>query len=273
MTLSITVTESGKGRAPYNLNSDLDGKQTLEDNLMFLRKSLINISKEILRDEQSRGFDKNPRKRIDNRFDRQEEQVRPIGKIEYFAKVDVSFALIKMYEALIERSPYRTGQYRSGNVVFVNGTEVARSVGQLKRFIVANRDAGGFSPNDTIRFINVNPYARRLETLGVRRGTAGSKAGLTFTQGGRRTKSRRTGNLLKRPNGAYYLSYRLFRRQFVQIADFIKFSYIPNGTNGIFIRPSGDFRTTFKKDGRPYLYPSIVLKLSGENLKGELSFE
>lgn len=272
-SVSITVTESGRNARVFDLGNDFSGTKSLEELLEFTRRAQINIAKEVLKEEQSRGFDKKPRVRVDNVFGRREEQVRYFGKIEYFAKVDISLALLQMYDLLVERSPIVTGQYRSGNLVFVNGQEVARSKGGLRRYVVSKASEGGFKANDEIRFINVNPYARRLEKLGVRRGTRGKFAGQNQIAGGRRRRSRATGDSIKQPNGAYYLSYRVFRNRFRQIAEFMRFSFMPNGTNGIFVKPAGNFRTSFKKDGRPYLYPSIVIKLSGEGIKGEQTVE
>jgi len=266
VAISISVSESGKGASKWDLESDLTGKETLKDFLDFTKTAHVKIAKTALKDEQSRGFDKKARVRTDNVFERNEYQVRYFGKIEYFARVDISFALIKMYEALIERSPISTGQYRSANLVFVNGIEVARGVGGLKRYIVIKSKSGGFKPTDTIRFVNAMPYARRLEHKGIRRGVRGKYANKNQAAGGRTRKSRTTGNPIKQPNGAYYLSYRVFRSKYKQIASFMRFSFMPNGSNGIYIKASGKFRNTFKKDGRPYLYPTIILKLSGEGM-------
>ena len=40
-----------------------------------------------------------------------------------------------------------------------------------------------------------------------------------------------------------------------------------NGTDGIYIQSDGTFRNSFKKDGRPYLYPSIQIRISSEGVK------
>lgn len=272
-SISISVSETGKGSRVYDIDSDLGGQKTLEELVGTVRKLHIATAKTVRREAESDGFDKKARTRVDGRFGKLEEEVRPFGNIEYYARVDASFALIKIFEALELRSPVVTGQYASGNVVFINGTEVARSSAALRLYLKEKNSTGGLKDSDKIRFVNVNPYARKLENLGVRRGTRGKLAGQNHSAGGRRGKARKTGNIIKLPNGAYFLTYKVFKRQFRQIASFMNFSFMPNGTDGIHIQASGKFRNTFKKDGRPYLYPSIVFRLSGEGIIEGDSFE
>ena len=268
MGFAINVRDTSKKAPKYEFDKDLTGKETLEDFLFFVKDALISTSRQILEEEQKVGFDKKPRVRVDNNFKKSISQVKPIGKIEYFSRVDISLALLRMYDEIIKRSPVSTGQYRSGNLVFVNGIEVAQSASGLKRFVVAKASEGGFKNGDEIRFLNILPYARKLERKGIRRGTKGKFANKNHRAGGRRRNSKKTGLSINQPNGAYYLSFRLFRRQFKQIAQFMSFRFMPNGSSGIYIPIVGRFRNTFKRDNRPYLYPSIVIKLAGEGIQG-----
>ena len=273
MGITVQVVERGRNAPQYRFSRDLTGTLTLQQFTNFTKNALIDIAKTVLKEEQAKGFDKKPRVRVDNSFRKREEEVFPFGRITYFERVDFSLALLKMYKVIVERSPLVTGQYRSGNLVFVNGVEVARSMGSLRRYVVTKSSEGGFKENDEIRFVNVNAYARRLENKGIRRGVRGRFANKNQNAGRRSRKSRKTGNLIQQPNGAYYLSYRVIRRQFKQVAQFLKFTYMPNGTNGIRIRGGAGQRTEFKKDGRPYLYPSIVLRLAGAGIRREQIFE
>ena len=270
MTVSIKVVEKGRNKPGYSLDADLGGKFTFEELQEFTRQVVIATAKTVLKEEQAKGFDKEPRVRVDNRFDRMEEEVKPFGKIEYFARVDFNFALLQMYEIIKSLSVVVTGQYRSGNVVFVNNVEVARSTGQLRRYVVDKASAGGFKAGDLIRFINVNPYARRLENKGYRRGVRGPYANKN-TKRPRSGKSRKTGNRIIIPNGTYSLAARNIKSQFKQVSKLIAFRYFINGTSGINIRDKNGQLASFKTGkrgaiGRPYLYPSISFRVDPQGI-------
>lgn len=270
-SIEVKVTDNQKGARPRQFVRDFDGKQTLKDMAKTFKENHIIIAREVLREEQAKGFDKNPRVRIDNKFDRPLGVLKPFGKVEYFAKVDVSFALINIYEELERRSPVVTGTYRRGNVLLYNNVVVGDSLSQVKRFLLSLSKGKGFSENDIFLFVNVRPYARKLEYLGIRRGVSGKSKGRNFSGGSKSRKRRSDGIRLKVPNGTYFLTHRLARRKFKQLAKSIKFSFIP-GNNSLFsVSSSGGLRTTFAGGrkgaaGRPYLYPSIKITLSGKGI-------
>jgi len=178
-----------------------------------------------------------------------------------------------MFDIILQYSPRSTGQYISGNKVFVNGVQVANSRQSLRRFIVQKASQGGFKDSDEIRFINVNPYARRLENKGIRRGVRGKYANKNTPSKRKFGKSRRTGKNIIKPSGAYFNAHRNIRSKFKQVAKFIQFTYLVNGTKGIFIKraigPNGQiFHNSFQTGkrgaiGRPYLYPTILVRLDG----------
>jgi len=267
LNISLTITDTRKNADIKALENDLNGSATLVDFLLGFKEFHIAVANEVLKDEQGRGFDKKPRTKVDGRFDRKIETVKPLGSIEFYARMVVSESIVKIYEELFRRSPVDTGEYKAQHVVFFNKKLVASSVEGLKAFVKLQESTEGFKLKDTIRFLNVAPYARKLEYLGTRKGIAGKTKGVQKNYGHREVTSRKTGLKLKRPNGTYYLVYKLAKSKYSSIARFIKFSFLPNGADGISVQPRGGERTTFIKDGRPYLYPSIVIRLSDEGIK------
>jgi len=264
--LNLDIVQTGKKAPKFKLLNDLTGRETLQELLENTRQVHISVAKTILKEEQGKGFDKDPRVRVDNKFEREEESVKFFGKIEYFAKRSVTEAIVDIFEELDKRSPVDTGKYSKSNVLFYNNLPVAHSPGEARAWLVTQEKSGSFKNSDTFRFINTSPYARRLEYKGVRRGTTGRNKGKNFAKRGR-TVRKRDSQVLLRPQGAYYLTHRLARRKHKAIANLISFKFIPNGGNGINIIPRAGERTAFKDDGRPYLYPTIVIKLAGEGIK------
>jgi len=267
MTVSIKVEERGKNTPAYNINADLKGEQTLGELLEFTKDLLISTAQTVLKEEQAQGFDDDPRVKVDNRFNKPVEAVKPLGRIQYFAKVDVTEALLGMYAIIEKNSPVDTGTYKRHNIVYVNGLEVARSMTTLQAYL-GFKAREGFNSGDEIRFINVTPYARKLETFGVRRETRGKNKG-TNTPRDRKSREskRRPGKFITRPSGAYAFSFRAIKRKFSAVGEFLKFVYMVKGTRGITILgPDGEPAKFAGKNGRPYLYPSIVLRLSGEGI-------
>lgn len=274
----ITVSEGSRGQIPWNIEGDLSGGISLNQLLQVEKQVKIGVAEEVLAEEKAKGFDPDPRVRVDNKFDKPVDSVLPFGKIEYFARGSTFEIVLQVYEELLLRAPVDTGTYRNSNWVFYNGKLIART----KRDLVAFFRKTTINDNDKIRFVNLTPYARKLETRGVRRATRGSQAGQN-SRSSRRTRSKnarlkRLGvvKFIKAPNGAYYLTYRLIRSKFK--ATFAKFSfqYISGGEAGLanavpLANPRGGlFRTVFKGkgrgQGRPYLYPSLVLEFASKGI-------
>lgn len=264
VNVSYSVHETGKNSKQWNLAADFTGENTLKDLEASLKQTLIKVALETKEEEEEKGFDRNARVRVDNKFDRDINTVSAFGKIEYFARFAAKEAILNIYKEIEIRSPVgATGIYKSSNYVIYNDRHVASSYTELKAF-VEMQGKKGFADNDTIRFINVTPYARKLELKGIKRGVRGKSKGKK-SEKARTGKSKITGNIIKKPNGAYYLAYRVARLKYKAVANFMKFAFLPGGARGITVMPGSGFRTTFVKDGRPYLYPTIVLSL---NTKG-----
>jgi len=265
-SIEYKVTEgTGKNQITYNLVGDKRGEQTLEGLAINNQNATFSIAREVLKEEQVKGFPKKPRVRTDGRFEKPDTKVLPFGRIEYYAQSDVGVAILDMFRRLHEKSPMVSGQYREQNVLYHNGLEQARTPAGVASFVKDIESIGGFKPGDELRMVNLNPYARKLEYYRVTQATVGRRKGKQNNKG--RKRSTKTGNLL--PSGTYYLTGRAIKRRYRAIANFINIGFMRSGDGGITIGPvagSHGNRTSFEKDGRPYLYPYISIRLSAEGI-------
>jgi hypothetical protein len=242
--VSIEVNESGRKRPEYTLETDLNGEVSLIDFLQFTKQSLILTADEVVRDEQQRGFDRDPVVIVDGRPGKPVFQVSPLGSLEFVSRVDIMALILEAYEGILLRSPILTGRYKSSNFVFLNGQQVATDLASLQAWT----QRVNVDQRDVVRFVNVQPYARKLERMGVT---------------GQRTKSRTVTSKKKgvarqrffQPNGTYFLTARSLQNKYRRNA-VIQFTFISGSQLGI----SGNFKTGHGgKPGRQYLYPSIVI--------------
>lgn len=262
-----------------NINLDMGGSpidNTLSDFIERIKAAQVLIAKAVLREEQGLGFDKKPTVIIDGRRGRVEEEVRPFGKIEYYARLKDLDSLIKIYEAIEKRSPVRSGLYKDSNYVFANNKLVATNIAEFIRFVKvqANR---GMEDLAEIRFVNVTPYAARLEYSGTRMSIGGRNKGSNVSKGKKGKSKYNPANQVKRPNGAYYLASRTLssvKGFFAQT----KFEFIPNGYKGLNFDSHSMFRTTYvnsqknqsrRRVGKPYVYPSLVFRISDKGVFSE----
>jgi len=202
----------------------------------------IQVSREVLALEQRQGFDKNPRTIVDRRFDVPIENVKQFGIIEYAARADLRELLIDILARLEKRSPVLTGRYRRSHLVFVNGTSIED--------IPINPD-----PDATYEFINVQPYARRIEggaAVRIRRSRRGTKS-VTMAKGFR-------GWSKQAPNGVYRLVWREAQTRYGKVA-FIEFRWraLEGGGTVMGFAGGGKNRQRVRRDA---LYPSIRVRLS-----------
>ena len=259
MDVSINVTEKGKNAPVYNIENDLSGKLSLQDLLLFTKRSLIIISDTVLQEEQARGFDKKPVVIVDNRIGKPVENVKPLGKIEYRSRVSLAETALDIMRTIEKRTPRSTGFYASQNLVFFNGKQIASSSEELATWF---ENPPRFKDRDRIRFLNAAPYAHALERYGVtaqrrRRSTRKSK-----------DPKQRSGARVLKPNGVYALSYRSAKRKYKGNV-FLKFELLPGQLVGI-TQSRGShpvtgtpFRVSYSPSGKYnrgfYIYPTIVL--------------
>lgn len=261
MNITIEATELGKNKPQWDLVGDLDGKITLEQLLFLVKDTLINVSLTALEEEQGKGFDKQPVVRVDNKIGKSILNVSPLGKIEYIARQQARQIILEIFNNILKRSPIDKGEYVKSHIVAINGQVVADDLPSLISWLDSKQ---GFSDKDRIRFINTAPYARKLERQGVTAQRTKTKRGLS---GGPRSENR---NTIKQPNGTYALTARAVRAKYKGTSG-IKFSLLPGNYVGVgsgYPRASAagkdtsNNRRNFKKDGRPYLYPTILLTIS-----------
>jgi len=254
------VVLDNKGRVSTRATASKTLKDMLDESKLITRE----IAREALREEQKGGFDKKPRTRVDNVFDKSERDVRALGKIEYYARQDFSEAIAAIYDRLLTLSPVGTTKnYINTHLVIVNGRTVARSKNELSSWL----KTAVFNQNDKIRFVNAMPYARKLELNSTRRITSGADKGSTNKKKRFGPSSQKKTLKVRKPNGAYFLTARFARSKFKSVASFVRFSFLTGDALGLqsnAIRPG--YRTTFKKDGRPYLYPTIVMDVAQQGV-------
>lgn len=250
--VTLSVEEKGKKRPEYTLDTDLNGEITLQDLLQWTKSALIITADEVLREEQANGFDKEPILLVDGRQGRNPNTVNPLGQIEFVSRSNVADIFIETYEGLLKRSPVLKGDYKASHYVAYNGTQVASSLEGLKSWLAGDIN---FKAGDTIRIVNVQPYARRLELLGV----TAQRTQNRREDAGRRAK-KKTGTMVRVPNGAYQLTSRSIKSKYKNNVG-VRFSFLPGTSIGL----SGSFKGGRKgrnSSGRPYLYPSIAFVLN-----------
>ena len=250
-SVKMSIIEKGKKAPTYRIEEDMDGQKTLEDLFRYTKNALINISEIALKEEQIKGFDKKPVLVVDNKFNRPVEEVSPLGKIQYIARASAKKLILYAYTTILQRSKVVTGEYFKNNWVFFNGNVVAKNILELERWLETRTS---FEQKDKIRFVNMAPYARKLERLGVSKGSTTRK----YRKPKKHEKRRGTLSVLA-PNGTYALSTRAIKQKFKNNS-FIKFELMQGSSIGLV----GKGRTYGKRSltpGRPYLYPTILIYL------------
>lgn len=253
MKFSVEMTIQEGGLVRENRAYLRDNKVELADLLAWTKEQLIIIADVVLREEQARGFDKEPIMIVDGRRGKPITAINPWGQVEFVSRLaDVGEPILYAYEALLELSKVLTGAYKSSHVVALNGVQIAASLRELEVWMAyKNMD---IKDGDIFRIVNTQPYARRLELLGV---TSTRQQARRDDPGRRRGK--RTGSTIKVPNGAYQLAYRRVRAKYSKQIQ-ISFNFLPGTSLGL----SGSFKTGKKSSaGRPYLYPALSFRVKG----------
>ena len=253
--VEVSVVENGRRAPQYTLDTDLNGEITLASLLEFTKASLIITADTALKEEQAKGFDKNPVVVVDGRVNKPVINVNPLGKLEFVSRANINEIILQAYQGVLSRSPVDTGKYVRSHFVFFNGTQVASDLVTLNAWL---KSSPNISDKDVVRIVNVQPYARRLERLGI---TAQRRA----TRQVRSRDSRgRSGEFVAVPNGAYFLTVRSIRRKFKRNSS-IQLKFLPGNTlglTGVFKTVSSGARGGGRRNAaRPssYLYPTILI--------------
>ncbi len=266
------------------LNFDIDNnsKKTISDSIMEINEDyksfFLKYNRAVLDGEFQRGFPKDFRTRVDGKLDADPKTVKPFGRIQYLnTTVDIVPLLRKAYDEILNRSPiggpkgYFPGvKYRDFNWVFLNDRVVARNRLEFTRFTenFASRVRG----NDKITFINVVPYARKLERFGITRSTRGTNKGQIVKKGRRTRRSPRTNNFVEIPRGTYAGAQRVIKSIFQGRATVSNVKYLPQNISvgGMRSRFSPRGRGPNQQPGRPYLYPVIDVIIDAKGFRGTL---
>jgi hypothetical protein len=260
--VELDVRVSVKG---FNLDADLDGKYSFNQ-LAFMSTEIIQaVAPQVLREEQAKGFDKNPLIYVDNKLNKPLSSVKPFGKVEYVSReVEFGSVLSDSLLILLKLAKVVTGFYYDHFWVFRNYTVIARNLRELDAYVASNLDV---NRADVFHIINVAPYARWLERRGV---------DINFTKGtpatGRRSrdKYRRSGEFVLAENGVFIKGERkIVSKLHKQIK--AKFTYVSGATIGLGILPTKDYSgknlLTLRKTKRyrtekvgPYVYPAIEFR-------------
>lgn len=248
MKISVEMSVEEKGVIKESRGYLRDSAIELEDLLKWTKERLIVIADQALEEEQAKGFDKEPILLIDGKKNRPITSVSPLGQIEFVARMDFGDILIEAYDGLLKRSKILTGRYIKSHYVFHNGVQVAVDAPSLTKWIESGPT---FKNKDTIRIVNIQPYARRLELLGVTAQRTQNKR-----QDLGRSNKKKAGLIAKVPNGAYQLTVRAVKSKYKNNSS-VRFTFLPGSSIGL----SGVFKKGRKgknSAGRPYLYPTIV---------------
>tara|TARA_R110000787_G_scaffold5686_9_gene20557 strand:- start:234 stop:1049 length:816 start_codon:yes stop_codon:yes gene_type:complete len=202
---------------------------------------------------------------VDSKLGAPDTSVKPFGKIEYITKIEsIAEVVVGVMELVIAKSPKRTGYYHSMNVLMYNGKIVANSLTAARVFFKDRI----FKDSDKFRIINLSPYARKLERLGINSGKRGKY----------RSTKNKSGTRVRAPSGVYWISKNEAKRKFQGLKNNIKFSFIPVSPS---VALSANRKTftpneyVFKKSsqkGRPYLYPSITITLAPSSFSSNAGF-
>ncbi len=251
--VEISVVETGRKKPQYSIGGDLDGEMTLVDLLEWTKAALIITADEILKEEQAKGFDPTPVIAVDGRIGKPVQAVHPLGQIEFASRQSAVDIITDTYNGILYRSKVRSGDYKAHNYVFHRGRQVAVDLASLEAWI---KSEPKINDGDRIRFVNIQPYARKLENRGIT-----AQRNQARNQESRHRKKHGTGAThILVPNGTYALTARSIRAKYKRNSS-IKFTYISGGTLGI----AGTFKSGGRKGknsaGRPYLYPSIEITI------------
>jgi hypothetical protein len=263
-SVTFEVYDGGKLRQDWTIEADLTNELTLKDLRNTLKLMIIETANATFEEELALGFDKGATVFVDKNPRKLLADVDPFGRVDIVARQNMSEILMYIYNKIIEKSPVKTGKYISENVVFVNNIQVADNPAQLKSYL----EGLDFLSKDKIRFVNLAPYARKLERYAV---TKDKKAVPKINK--KKDRSYLGSDSLL-PNGVYALTSRLAISQYGKNA-FIQFSFIDGeqisgvatSAKGAAINRykngKGSGRKSSDRTGKSYFYPSITVSVIG----------
>jgi hypothetical protein len=256
--------------AEIKITSDFEGfKKEFEFLSMDYKRFFLEHTLDVLDTEFKKGFPRDFRAIVDGVPDKKLIDVKPFGNILFInTQTDLKEAFVAAYEAILARSPmggpkrsFPGIKYKDFNWISLNDNVVARNISELQTQI----DFNALRPGDVITFINIVPYARKLERFGIMRGReTGPRVN---KRKGRKIRVNRKGTF-EVPNGAYQGAQRIIRALFKGKAKVSNVKYRPQ------LIKIGGMTSTFQTQGkfggigRPYLYPVIDITIQEGGFKG-----
>lgn len=206
-----------------------------------VRRYQVAVAKQVLAEEQLRGFDERPVRIVDRRTNAPVESVRQFGVIEFVSRADLADVVRWMFERLVQISPVFEGDYRRSHLLFLNRVSVGTDVEELLK---------RYRPGDRIQIVNTQPYAKKIEGRGK------SARGAAV-----RPLSKQA------PNGVYRAVYAAARRRFAKRGIYFDFTYrkLDLGVTAMGLQGGGRNR---KRIRRPVVYPQIQLYQSTAGREG-----
>lgn len=257
-TLKLVVMEKGKVIPGWTIETD--DKVSPQKLLEYAKETLIEVAVETLKEELDKGFDPKFNTIVDNNARKNIVNVNPFGKIEFVARQDMDDILKFIYKRILANSPVLTGKYSNANLIFYNDVEVASSLAELETWLASGPD---FQSKDQIRFVNITPYARKLERYGVTKNKTKEVI--------RKRHDKRLQGPVRIPNGVYALTASSANRIYGKNA-FIRFSLLPGERIGLLASDNPTARNRNYQTKRnhiksrihkPYLYPCVVVNVIG----------
>ncbi len=245
--VDIQVSENGKKSPNWSLDADLDGVYTIEDLLAFTKKSVIAIFGEVLDEEQAAGFPKNPVIVVDGKHNKSPFDVNPLGRIEAISPVNLEEIILPMYQLLLELSPVgKTGQYKNSHLVFFNLERVASNQEELISWMKTNPNV---KDGDKIRFVDIQPYAGRLERYGITRDASGNRNNKNTKVSNSKDRKTKQITQVRKPNGVYKQTEQIMKRKFGKNS-LIQFEFVPGSQFNL---------PRYPNSKHEYVYPTILV--------------
>jgi hypothetical protein len=208
------------------------------------RQYVIATAHQVLRQEQAKGFDRDPRVIVDRRPGAREEAVKLFGQIEYVERAPLGEIVDWIFRRLVETSPVLKGDYAAAHLILVNGREASED--EWRRI----------GPGDRLTFVNRMPYARKIE--------GGERFVGWNSRVDRSARKRVGGSSVQAPNGVYRVVYRQAKQRWGRLV-FLDYKFVILSGN----EERADTRTyTGARAKRPVRahknvrYPAIQLYMS-----------
>ena len=265
IAFEISAKEIGS-KTNWSLEADTSGIKTYERTIELVEATLISIAESVLKEEQDAGrFPKRNFVEItDGVINKpyQEVSLAKKGSIEFATPANLKDIVTFLYTKVRELSPVESGDYFNSHILIFNGKEVADNQTEAIRWA----STAQIREKDTLRIMNVQPYARKLERFAV---TSTNRKRRIGKASKRETKE--TGRLkVLKPNGVYYLAEKLVKKNFGDAIGRVKFDWVFG--NALIAQKAGKpgkytFLSPGRGQGRPYLYPSIFLMFNVNGIK------